>query len=346
MLNVEKILEDLVKFDTVRDKENKAILDYIENTLNLMNFKTEKKDKFLIMSNQDKTPLGFLGHTDTVGVSDNWKHSPFSLTKKDNKIYGLGVCDMKSGIAAMISAISRIDFKNLQKGIKLYFTYDEEIGFSGIQEILKYEKNFPEMMIIGEPTNNEIIVGSKGLLEYEISVKGIKVHSSTPEKGKNAIVRGVSLICELQEFYEQELKKEQNPNFEIPYTTMNIGKIEGGTAINCVPDFCKFLVDFRTINKVAEKNIMYKINFLKQKYNADVRELNHIPMFFNPSEEASKTCNFITEASFLKNNRIILGAGPITAHEVNEYVSVNSLYKLVEQYKEMIERICKEEENS
>ncbi|WP_300869597.1 M20/M25/M40 family metallo-hydrolase, partial [uncultured Clostridium sp.] len=121
-------------------------------------------------------------------------------------IYGLGVCDMKSGIAAMISAISQIDFRNLNKGMKVYFTYDEEIGFTGIKEVINYEKKFPETMIIGEPTNNEIIVGSKGLMEYKISFKGIKTHSSTPQKGKNAIMNAILFINELNNFYENKIK--------------------------------------------------------------------------------------------------------------------------------------------
>ena len=134
MLNVEEVLENLVKFNTIKDKENKEILDYIENTLISIGFKTEKRDKFLIMYNKENAQLGFLGHTDTVEFTDNWKYNKFDLTKIGNKIYGLGVCDMKSGIAAIISAISQIDFKNFDKGMKLYFTYDEEIGFSGIKD--------------------------------------------------------------------------------------------------------------------------------------------------------------------------------------------------------------------
>lgn len=341
MLNVENVLENLVKFNTIKDKENKEMLDYIEKTLNSIGFKTEKRDKFLIMSNKDETALGFLGHTDTVEYTDGWEYEKFALTKVEDKMYGLGVCDMKSGIAAMITAISQIDFNNFNKGIKVYFTYDEEIGFTGIKEVIKYENNFPETMLIGEPTNNEIIVGSKGLMEYEISFKGIKAHSSMPEKGKNAIMNAVSFINELNQFYEEKIKNDKDYNFDIPYTTMNIGKINGGSAINSVPDYCEFLVDFRTINKIAEKKIVDKIEVLKEKYNANVKEINRISAFFNKSDLSSKTCNFITEASFLKSNCIILGTGPVTAHEVNEYIEISSLYKLVEQYKEFIEKTCK-----
>lgn len=341
MLNVENILENLVKCNTINDKENEKILDYIQNTMSLMGFKTEKRDKILIMSNKKETSLGFLGHTDTVEFTDGWKYEKFALTKENNKIYGLGVCDMKAGIASIISAISQIHFDNLSQGIKLYFTYDEEIGFSGVKDVINYETNFPKTMIIGEPTNNEIIVGSKGLMEYKISFKGIKTHSSTPKKGKSAIISAISFINELNEFYKTEIKSNLNKNFEIPYTTMNIGKINGGSAINSVPDSCEFFIDFRTIDKKSEEKISSKIETLKEKYMANVQEINKVSAFFNKSNLSSKTCNFITEASFLKSNCLILGAGPITAHEVDEYVCADSLYKLVEQYKEIIKNNCK-----
>ncbi len=341
MLNVEYILENLVKCNTIKDKENKKILDYIEKELILMGFQTEKKDKVLIMSNKKFQTIGFLGHTDTVEATSGWEYEKFKLTKVDNKLYGLGVCDMKAGIAAIIAAISQINFENLNKGIKVYFSYDEEIGFSGIKDIMEYEKEFPKKMIIGEPTNNEIIVGSKGLMEYKISFAGIKTHSSTPDRGKNAIMSAISFINELNEFYINEIRKIKDLNFEIPYTTMNIGKINGGTEINSVPDFCGFLLDFRTISKEIESKIEEKIEVLQKKYVANIKQLNKISAFFNKSNLSNKTCNFITEASFIQSNCIILGAGPVTAHEINEYISINSLYKLVEQYKDFILEECK-----
>lgn len=307
----------------------------------LFGFKTEKKDKFLIMYNKKESALGFLGHTDTVEYTDGWSYDKFALTKNETFLYGLGVCDMKSGIAAIISALSQINFQNLNKGIKLYFTYDEEIGFSGIKNVVKYEKNFPPKILIGEPTDNEIIVGSKGLMEYKISFKGKRTHSSTPDKGKNAILIAVSFINELNNFYEVEIKKYQNKVFDIPYTTMNIGIINGGSAINSVPDSCEFFVDFRTTDKKIEEKIINTLKILKEKYNANIQEINRLSAFFEELNGSSKTCNFITEASFLNNNRIILGVGPVTAHEVNEHISIDSLYKLVEQYKKIIEESCK-----
>lgn len=292
------------------------------------------------MYNKDEIGLGFVGHTDTVEYTDGWNYDKLAVTKKDGKLYGLGVCDMKSGIAAIIAAIAQVDFSKLRKGMKVYFTYDEEIGFSGIKSVVEYEKNFPDTVIVGEPTNNEIIVGSKGLMEYKISFRGVKTHSSTPDRGKSAIMSAVTFINELNEFYENEIKIEKNFDFEIPYTTMNIGVINGGSAINSVPDYCEFLVDFRTTDMDIEEKIVRKLKLFGEKYDAEIVEMNRLSAFLNKSEVSSRTCNFITEASFLENNRIILGTGPVTAHEVNEYITEESLYRLVEQYKELIERFC------
>lgn len=219
------ILRDLVGFNTVKDKENVEIMNYIEKILREQGFQTDYKGKNLIMSIKKEWNLGFLGHTDTVESGNQWKTNPFQMQEKDGKLYGLGVCDMKGGIAAMLAAVSQVDFGNLRKGMKLYFTYDEEIGFSGIKDVIRQEKTFPDTMIFGEPTNNEMMVGSKGLMEYQISFQGVKAHSSTPEKGKSAIRSAIDFINGLQEFYEMNIKKERNANFEIPYTTMNIGKI-------------------------------------------------------------------------------------------------------------------------
>ena len=96
------------------------------------------------------------------------------------------------------------------------------------------------------------------------------------------------------------------------------------------------------LQKIQEQYmIIEKIEKLKRKYSADVRTVNCISAFFNKSELSNKTSNFITEASFLKTDSIILGAGPITAHEVDEYITKKSLDMLVEQYKQIINDICK-----
>ncbi len=273
-----QILEDLVKYKTVKDKENEKILIYIEDYLKSLGFRIEKKEKYLIMSIGKEPILGFIGHSDTVNYIDGWSTNPFDVTIKDDNTYGLGVCDMKGGIAAFLQALVEIDLNTLKRGIKVYVTYDEEIAFSGIKDILKSREEFPEYIIVGEPTDNQMITGCKGLLAVRIETKGKKVHSSTPDKGESANLKMIQLLNELQNFYEEKIKVERNDNYEVNYTTMNIGLINGG--------------------------------------------------------------NFMTEASWVNGKRMILGAGPVTAHEIDEHISIKSLRLLVEQYKELIEKIC------
>ena len=341
-MNEIDILKALVKCNTVEDSENQKMLTYIEDYLNLLGFSIEKKEKYLIMSIGKQPILGFIGHSDTVNYIDGWLTNPFDVIAKDDDIYGLGVCDMKGGIAAFLQALSEIDLNILKRGIKVYITYDEEIAFSGIKEILKSQEQFPEYIIVGEPTDNQMITGCKGLLAVRIKTKGKKVHSSTPDKGESANLKMIKLLNELQNFYEEEIKVERNDNYEVDYTTMNIGLINGGNSINSVSDKCESFIDFRIAKEEHIEKIKKKINELCEEYKADIYYEIEIQPFFNKIEflQNEKTANFMTEASWVNGKRIILGPGPVTAHEINEHITKKSLNLLVEQYKELIEKIC------
>ena len=157
-------------------------------------------------------------------------------------------------------------------------------------------------------------------------------------------MNAVKLLFELEEFYNEEIKKYEQKNYEVPYTTMNIGTINGGSAKNSVSANCEVSIDFRIANTEHIKVIKEKIEKLATKYECDVNIIEEIEPFINKCDFTTKikTANFMTEASFVKNTtRIILGAGPITAHEVNEYITEESYKKLVEQYKNLIMEVCK-----
>ncbi len=341
-MDVIDILEKLVSFNTVRDYENKQILDYIEETLKSIGFQTECKKRYLIMSYGKNPKLAFIGHTDTVEYINSWETDPFKLTKKDDKLYGLGCCDMKSGIAAFIKALMEIDLKKLHNGIKVYFTFSEEQNFEGIKEVISSGETLPEYILVGEPTGNIIVTGCKGLLAYELNFKGIKVHSSNPEKGKSANSSCINFLVELEKFYNDNIKPDKNPKYEISYTTMNIGVINGGSAINSVSANCKATLDFRIAKDEHIGILKNKIDELSKKYDCELCILQEIKSWYNkiPFANSDYTANYFTEASFINGKRMILGAGPVTAHEVNEHITIDSLKKLTEQYKEIIKEVC------
>lgn len=342
-MDVVNILRDLVKFNTIKDKENKKILDYIENYLLKLGFNTKYKNKYLIMEYGKNIKFGFIGHSDTVEYIDGWNSDPFILTKKDNNLYGLGACDMKGGIAAFLSAISGIDLKNLKYGIRVYITYDEEIGFTGIKEIVEKKEIFPEYVLVGEPTENKEMIGCKGLFAIKLYTKGIKVHSSTPDKGISANTSMIRLLCELEDFYNEKIRNIKNNKYEISNTTMNIGLLNGGSAINSVAAECMSYIDFRTISNKHVIMLKEKLDELCKKYDGYYIVDIDVNTFYNEICNIKKayTAGFMTEASFIdKCKRIILGPGPMTAHEINEYVDINSLLKCKEQYKNLIVKIC------
>ncbi len=346
-----EILKELIGINTTGDKENKKIRDYLKSILLPLNFKITELgngNKKVLIAKRGDSKLGFVCHTDTVSPSGNWSYDPYALTIDDNQMYGLGTSDMKGGIAALICALSELD---TNYPCTIYFTYDEELNFGGIKTLIKELTNFPEMLVFPEPTDLVPIIASKGCLEFEVTITGKSAHSSTPNKGDNAILKTMAFINDIKK-YANYLKKDINPIYEIPYATFNLGIINGGTAINKVPDECKLAFDFRTIDNKQNNKIITKITKLCQKYNAKFIIINNVPATISNNlynETIEKICckksasiNYLTEASFFKDKSIlILGPGPIMAHQTDEYITKESYLKMIAIYKEIIKKINK-----
>lgn len=128
-MNIKDILKKLVSYNTIKDNQNKEIMDFIESYLKKYNFTTKRIKKCLVAYNDENPNIGFIGHTDTVDY-ESWDGDPFILQEKGEKLIGLGACDMKGGLAAILSVISKIDLS--KNKIALYFTNNEEISFEGI----------------------------------------------------------------------------------------------------------------------------------------------------------------------------------------------------------------------
>ena len=357
-MTAKEILKDLVAINTIADKDNRSIMDYIENFFTAQGLTVERKkntdtEKEILIAKYGETPaMGFLGHTDTVDITDGWTTDPFTLTEIDGNLYGLGACDMKGGIAAFMAAIANTDLSKLKKGLAIYCTYDEEILFNGIKDLVAAGTEFPPHVLVAEPTDLIPMTGSKGLLEYILTFTGVTTHSSMPIDGKSSNKNAVRFLNKMLAL-EEELRKTPSPFFGVPYPTMNIGIIEGGTSINKVPDKTTVYLDFRICDSSREYPLIREtVDKALEGLDGTYVIINDIPSFRNDSNLVSEyealtgnpgTPFFgITEASFFEGDRIILGPGPMTAHEANEHVSVSSLEKTTEIYTKMIQRLCGE----
>ena len=358
-MTVKDILRDLVAINTIKDKENKEIMDYIENFVKPLGFDVDRRKnpdtgkEVLVASFGENPTFGFLGHTDTVDVTEGWTYDPFNLTEEDGKLYGLGACDMKGGIAAALAATAQAplaEIKAAGKGIKMYWTYDEEILFGGIYDLVKSGEQFPEHVLVCEPTDNMPEIGSKGILEYIFTFNGVTTHSSRPIDGKSSNKNAVKFLNKMMEI-EDKLRKNNHPLFSVPRSTMNIGIIEGGTAINKVPAKTTIYLDFRICDSASEYPMIRQLtDEAMAEFDASYEIINDVPSFVNNGERVSwyeeicgkkaETGNGITEASFFEGDRIIIGPGPMVAHQFNEHVTEESLNKSVEIYLAAIKKEC------
>ena len=356
---VKELLKDLVAINTIADKDNLQMMNYLEDFFSKLGFtverlKSDRTEKEVLVAKYGENPvIGFLGHTDTVDITEGWVTDPHVLTEKDGKLYGLGACDMKGGIAAFMAAIAQTDLSKVDqsKGIAVYCTYDEEIMFDGIEDLVEAGTVFPPHVVVAEPTDLVPMIGSKGLLEYIFTFTGVTTHSSTPIDGKSSNKNAVRFLNKMMDFEEELRRISPSPFFGVPYQTMNIGIVNGGTSINKVPDKTTVYLDFRLCDSEKEYPLIREfVDKALEGLDGEYVIINDIPSFRNNSplvgtyEEKSgkKGQPFfgITEASFFEGDRVIIGPGPMTAHEANEHVDVESLVKTTEIYKEMIEELC------
>ncbi|PYS32506.1 MAG: hypothetical protein DMF75_11785, partial [Acidobacteria bacterium] len=189
--------------------------------------------------------LALVGHTDTVPYDPNWTEA-LKLTESDGQLYGRGACDTKAFIAATLTAIENIDLEKLKKPLALVFTADEEIGCLGAKRLADARPFNARYAIVGEPTSLQPMRAGKGYCLAEITVHGREAHSAYPQLGASAIFHASRLINRIEEIAE-DLKSDARADFDPPYTTLNVGLIEGGTAKNIVPGECRFTLEWRTI---------------------------------------------------------------------------------------------------
>jgi acetylornithine deacetylase/succinyl-diaminopimelate desuccinylase family protein len=203
--------------------------------------------------------LIFNGHLDVVPAGDalRWKYPPFQGKLVKGRIYGRGASDMKGGIASFIHAISMIDRSKIPLDLGsliLHLVSDEEShGHQGMGFLAQRGMIRADAAIAGEPTNLDLVIAQKGALWFRVSTFGKSAHGSRPEQGINAIEKMMNLIDRMNSI---PLVKE-HPLLGKP--TINIGKIQGGTKINIVPDRCEIEVDRRLLPDEKKEGVLKEI---------------------------------------------------------------------------------------
>ncbi len=208
------------------------------------------------------------GHLDTVpaGNEEKWKFPPFEAKEDEGRIYGRGTTDMKGAVAAFVAVVKKLKENQVKLSKKIIFlgTADEEIGMDGSQEAKR--NGIMEgcvFVVIGEPTELQVGIAEKGTLWVIIKIKGESAHGSTPHLGINAIEGAAKLIPKMKEIIP-DLEHEI-----LGKSTLNIGKIAGGTLINVVPEYCEFRCDYRLVSDSLRERVKNSLQIIIEEFNRD-----------------------------------------------------------------------------
>ena len=362
-----EILDRLISFDTTSRNSNLDLIAYISAYLKDCDLKStlvkssdgKKANLFATIGNTvgNDGGIALSGHTDVVPVDgQDWHSEPFSMSRTDGKLYGRGTADMKGFIACALASVPKFNTSKLTKPIHLVFSYDEEIGCLGIRPLIKKigkELPRPDMVIVGEPTSMTVVDAHKGATRFETIVTGHEAHSSMSHIGVNAIDYAALIIRELRTIEDEFARAHNSDRFTPSYSTIHVGTIEGGTALNIVPKTCRFIWEVRALPDLDPVKVLARVqDFAKTRCLPEMRKIapecdikikqeTNIPSFQASQSEAislamrlagqNKTfaVPYGTEAGLFEQGgtpTVICGPGDIAqAHKPNEFVAISQL---------------------
>jgi acetylornithine deacetylase len=257
-----EMLEKLVAFDTTSALSNLALIDFVADWLarhgvastRIFDAGKTKANLFATIGPTGDGGVALSGHTDVVPVTgQHWTSDPFTLRHDatEGRLYGRGSADMKGFIACVLAKLPAFCAAPLKQPLHIALSYDEEVGCIGIGGMIAgFGDGLPKpfVAIIGEPTSMQIVNAHKGLRAFRVTLDGVAAHSSAPQRGVSAIAYAAEIITHITAL-AAELRQQADADcgFHPPYPTFNIGHIQGGEALNIIPEQCRFVWEFRPL---------------------------------------------------------------------------------------------------
>jgi acetylornithine deacetylase len=363
---VHEILETLIGFDTVSARSNMALIQWVRDYLArhgvesavIPNAEGTKANLYATLGPKRAGGVVLSGHTDVVPVEgQKWSSEPFRMTRRDGHLFGRGTADMKGFIACALAAVPDFLAAKPKTPIHLAFSYDEEVGCIGVPHLLaRLVRDLPKpaAAIIGEPTMMQVVTGHKGLAAWRTIFTGVEAHSSRIEEAVSAIFAASQFIEYLKSVAAELRAGAKDLSFEPPFTTINVGKIAGGQALNIVPGQCTIDWEFRPLPSTDWQALGARIRAyvegelrpaLKKKHPAADVELIQLAggpgLMPEPNSIAealarkltganrSGTVAYGTEAGLFQRtgiSAVVCGPGDIEqAHKPDEFVALDQL---------------------
>lgn len=257
-----EVLGQLVAFPTVSSDGNLELIAYAADllsdagaTLSLSRDESgAKANLFATIGPPGDGGIVLSGHTDVVPADPSeWTSDPFVMTQRGDRFYGRGTCDMKGFIAAALAMAPRFAASGLARPLHFALTYDEEIGCLGARALVREIGNAgirPAAALIGEPTMMRVIEGHKGCYEYTTEFTGLEGHGSQPDKGVNAVEYAARYVSHLLDLgHRLKARAPADSRFDPAWTTVQVGRISGGTARNVIAGSCAVEWEMRPVQQ-------------------------------------------------------------------------------------------------
>jgi len=311
-MNLFELTKTLINIPSISDNEQ-AVGFFLRDYLESLGWTVELQ----VVSGNQNNVIAYLNDAPRIFFSTHMDVVPPHIEASEDaeKIYGRGACDAKGIIASQIFAAERLQKEGIDD-IGLLFTVDEEQGSSGARKANEHPLAAKcEYLINGEPTDNDLAIGSKGSLRFNIKTTGVAAHSAYPEEGESAIEKLLDIL--------QDVRRIEFPANEFfGETTCNIGLISGGLKTNIIAPEAEAGMHIRLTTD--EKPILETLeNIIDGRGEIEIASLS-LPVRMLAVEGCrQKVGRFTTDIPHLSNwgTRLLLGAGSIlVAHTKDEFV--------------------------
>jgi len=358
--------------DPALDMGNRAVAEILADWAEGLGFRIEwlpipdQPDKVNLIATLGEGPGGLVlsGHTDTVPYDANrWQTDPFRVEQRDDRLFGLGTADMKGFFAVALTAAERFRASKLRQPLVLLATADEESGMSGARALSEAGRPRASLALIGEPTGLTPVRMHKGIMMEGIRLVGRAGHSSNPSLGNNAIDGMHRVISELMTWRQELESRWNNPAFEVPGPTLNLGHIHGGDNPNRICGECELRIDLRPLpgmdlealhdelrerlaTRLAGSGLRLEIESLFPALPGMETALDSpmVQLVEGLTGQAATTVAFGTEGPFLQQlglDTVVLGPGGINqAHQPDEYIELAQVRDGTELISRLIAEAC------
>lgn len=358
--------------DDAIDMSNEPMVDQLANWLEPLGFRVRKQSipgqagKYNLIAQLGEGDNGLIlsGHTDTVPFdADRWQSDPFSVKPQDDRLYGLGSCDMKGFLALAVDACRQLKGQKLQRPLTLVASADEESSMCGAKLLAESGERLGRYCLIGEPTGMVPIRQHKGIMMESITLHGQAGHSSDPSLGNSALEGMHELMSRLLAFRQKLQNDHHNADFAIPVPTLNLGHIHGGDNPNRICGECRLQFDLRPLPGMSIVELRQQIRQISEQLaserglhahhealfdglpamhtHADAHLVRYLEQWSN---ETATAVAFGTEAPYFQSlgaETVIFGPGSIDqAHQPNEYLPIAHIEPMQLLLQQLIQDHC------